>query len=167
MARLTQLLTTEHEELLGMLDACVTRRSGVDRARFDAFRRRALRHIAVEQRVLLPALGRMHKLTDAMRNAMSRDHRALVMLCVPEPNIGFVRDLQELLAWQVSVQESAGGVFKVYDAFVRDEHALDKALAGVPAVEPPAFAAGADVAVAVQRVLKSLGLEELKTRGDP
>ncbi len=156
MARLTDVLLREHRELLAMIAACTPRDGEVDLQAFDRYRLRQLRHVAIEEKVLLPVLAGRASLSPAFQNGLRKDHEAIVVLCVTAPDPDFVHDLQEFISWHQRVEEQPGGLFDLYDQQVGDDRGVDKALAQLPAIALPSFATGAGVSVVVQQTLRQI-----------
>jgi len=158
MARLTDVLQHEHGELLAQLDRCLSPTGELNLRAYEEFRRRQLRHVAIEEKVLLPALARRKKLSAAFQNALHKDHEAIVVLCVTAPNPDFVRDLKELIAWHQKVEEEPNGFYDLFDRHVGDDPQVSEALAHLPPISPPPFASGEEVAQVLRQVLRELGL---------
>ncbi len=158
MARLTNVLQHEHAELIALLDRCVEPSGGVNLRAFDEFRRRQLRHLAIEEKVVMPALARRKKLVPAFQNALRKDHESIVVLCVTSPNPDFVRDLKELIAWHQRVEEQPGGLYDLFDRFVGDDPQVATALAQLPPVALPPLASGKEVAQVLRQLMRELGL---------
>ncbi len=156
MARLTDVLLREHRELLAMITACTRREGEVDLHAFDQYRLRQLRHVAIEEKVLLPALAERTPLGPAFQNGLRKDHETIVVLCVTAPDPDFVHDLQEFIAWHQRVEEQPGGLFELYQRHVGDDRGVDKALAQLPAIALPSFATGAGVSLVVQQTLRQI-----------
>src|SRR5512141_3218831 len=92
-SRLTGLLAREHVDIPALLPGCLLPSGAVDLRRFDEFRRRALRHLAIEELVLLPALARRLGRRPVFQTGLRKDHAAIVALCVPMPNPEWIRNL--------------------------------------------------------------------------
>ncbi len=158
MARLTDVLIHEHQELLALLHRCVSAAGALNLRLYDEFRLRQLRHLAVEEKVLLPMLRERGALPAAFHNGLRKDHEAVVVLCLTAPNPDFVRDLYELLAWHHKVEEEPGGVYQLFDQQVGDDPEVDRALARLPPVTLPPYATGDKVPGLLRQVMRELGV---------
>lgn len=110
-AGITAYLSADHDRLHALLTtACAG--PALDPTAFAAFRAGLLRHIAIEEQVLLPAarraqggepLGRAHDLRI--------DHAALSSLLVPIPDHALVAELVGLLATHNLKEEGPLGIY--------------------------------------------------------
>lgn len=115
-ARITDYLTQDHERLHELLEQA--RRPGSFQADpFASFRGGLLRHIAIEERVLLPAareargglpLSRAHELRV--------EHAALTSLLVPVPDLSLCSEIAELLGRHDRKEEGPEGVYAECEA---------------------------------------------------
>jgi hypothetical protein len=106
-------LTTDHERLAAVLDRSERGRSvEIDRDAFAEFRRGLLRHIAIEEKILLPAASRARggePLPIAAR--LRLDHGALAALLVPTPTPAIVHALRFILARHNALEEGPDGLY--------------------------------------------------------
>src|SRR5512139_2202465 len=97
---ITRCLSDDHARLDGLLSASVARADAFAREPFDAFRAGLLRHIAIEEKILFPAVRETD--ADAATLALLRrlrvDHGALASLLVPTPSRALVSELRIILA---------------------------------------------------------------------
>lgn len=157
-SRLTGQLTREHVELPALLPGCVLPGGAVDLRRFDEFRHRALRHLAIEELVLIPALARRLGHRPMFQNGLRKDHAAIVALCVPTPNPDWVKDLGELLAYHNAVEESPGGFYALLDALkLADDPRVTQAIEALPPLELPPFASGHQLRAQLHAVMRATG----------
>lgn len=119
----TAYFEAEHEELGRLLRRSLPRTGEVDLTYFDAFRRRLLQRIAVEERVLFPALeARGARLL--YRPGLARDHRGLVAICAPTPHREWVDGLWEQLEFHHAVEMGAEGFCVQCDEFLSPDAAV-------------------------------------------
>jgi hypothetical protein len=88
MGRISAVLTAMHDGLRRDLDACLLPGGGVDLERFDRYRHTLLRHISLEEQVLMPALIAARGRPPDFRNGLRKDHAGIAALCVPAPERG-------------------------------------------------------------------------------
>ncbi len=160
MARLTAVLAREHEELLKLLDRCLTADGGVDARLYDEFRTRQLKHLAIEEQVLVRLLRERGGLPSEFQNGIRRDHEAVAVFCVTAPEPDFVHDLRDLLAWHHRVEEGPAGLYPLFDGLDVDDAVLERALAAVTPVPLPPLGRGPAVARLLRQVRRDVGLEE-------
>ncbi len=160
-SRLIEQLTRDHVAIPRMLDRCLLPSGAVDLRRFDEFRRFALRHVMIEERVLMPLLERRLGRAPAFQNAMRKDHEAIAALCVPTPDPEWIGDLRELMTYHNQVEEQPGGFYALFDQHLAaEEKAVEAAFAALPALVLPPLQRGPQVGELLREVLRQLGLAE-------
>ncbi len=132
---LARHLRGEHERLEAHLRAALDDAGRLDRAAFDAFRAGLLRHIAVEEKLLLPALrearrGEHHPLAARLRV----DHAALTSLLVGTPAPELVGEIRSILGPHDELEEAPGGLYDDADATVADPAGLVERMRAYPPV---------------------------------
>jgi len=113
---ITRLLSADHVRLEGLLNAAVAGPAAIDPAAYAEFRRGLLRHIAIEEKVLLPAARAARggqPLPIAAR--LRLDHGAIAALLVPTPTRAIVATLRQVLAGHNPIEEGADGLYAVCD----------------------------------------------------
>ncbi|MCU0701650.1 MAG: hemerythrin domain-containing protein [Myxococcaceae bacterium] len=109
MGRISAVLTAMHDELRRDLDACLLAEGGVDVERFDTYRHALLRHISLEEQVLMPALIAARGRPPDFRNGLRKDHAGIAALCVPMPEREWLENLKDLLDEHYRIEEEPGG----------------------------------------------------------
>jgi len=159
MARgVTWFVRQDHRAISAALERSRSPGGTVDLPAFDEFRRRLLRHIAIEERVLMPALVACLAQPPLFRNGLRKDHAGLAALCVPTPCLEWVQDLGELLAYHHQVEEGAGGFYELLDAHLTDLAAIQAAVARLPVLRLPPFESGRRVRQLLRQVLIETGV---------
>lgn len=105
----------------------VLRRSVADPAAFDgdafaAFRAGLLRHIALEEKFLLPRIRAARggePLPEARR--LRVDHGAIASLLVPSPDAAIVAELRAILGPHNALEEGPGGLYEAADRLLAAE----------------------------------------------
>lgn len=113
-------LCADHERL-GRLLAEARDGGGVDAAAFEAFRAGLLRHIAMEEKVLLPDARRRRGVPLPVASALRRDHGAIASLLVPTPTPALCDELGALLDRHDALEEGPEGLYATCDALAGDE----------------------------------------------
>ncbi|MCC6215848.1 MAG: hemerythrin domain-containing protein [Polyangiaceae bacterium] len=112
MERITDYLVADHERL-GALLAAAGRGSAFEPEPYAEFRAGLLRHIAIEEQILLPAARRARGGAPVERAARLRlEHAAIASLLVPEPNLALCVEVVTLLEPHDALEESPGGVYE-------------------------------------------------------
>ncbi len=106
----------DHARLDGLLRRSVADPAAFDREAFEAFRGGLLRHIALEEKLLLPAAraargGEPLPLARRLRV----DHGAIASLLVPTPDGAIVAELRSVLEPHNAVEEGPGGLYQTCD----------------------------------------------------
>ncbi len=139
--RITDLLREEHDRFEELLGASLADPERFDHEAFAAFRAMLLRHVAIEEKLLLPAARRLRggePLPEAHRIRI--EHGALTSLVVPTPDAALAREIRDLLARHEAREEGDGeegneGVFAKCEALLGEEES--RALAEKARVYPP------------------------------
>jgi hypothetical protein len=114
-----EYLSQDHARLDTLLRQSVARPGEVEKTSYAVFRAGLLRHIGMEEKILLPAARRVRggkPLTIAAQ--LRRDHAALEGLLVPTPTPEIVRAIRELLAKHNALEEGAGGLYETCEELV-------------------------------------------------
>jgi hypothetical protein len=115
---LFELLAADHARLDALLSAALAP-GGIERGSYDAFREGLLRHIAIEEKIVLPAAREARggePLPEARR--LRIDHGAIAALLVPTPTPGIAAELRKILRPHNVVEEGEGGVYAACDALL-------------------------------------------------
>ena len=109
---LTDYLERDHEEIDRLLDRAEGGGHTFDPEAFAQFRARLLRHIAIEEKVLLPAAARARGESLALARRMRIEHGAITTLLVPTPDLALIRELRILLEPHNDWEVEPGGVYE-------------------------------------------------------
>lgn len=110
-----EYLAADHDRLERLLD----RADGggvVAMEPYEQFRRGILRHIGMEERILLPAIAQARggaPSPDAER--LRLDHGAIVALLVPPPDAAIIRTLRHILGPHNAMEEGNQGIYGILD----------------------------------------------------
>jgi len=134
---LTAWFAADHARLDGLLRRSVADPRAFDRGAFEAFRSGLLRHIALEEKFLLPGARKARggePLPVARR--LRVDHGAIASLLVPTPDAQIVAELRSVLEPHNAVEEEPGGLYETCDRLLAPEAAsLLERIGAYPAVK--------------------------------
>lgn len=119
---LTTWFAADHARLDGLLRRSVADPGAFDRDAFEAFRSGLLRHIALEEKFLLPGARKVRggePLPVARR--LRVDHGAIASLLVPTPDAQIVAELRSILEPHNAVEEGPGGLYEACDHLLAPE----------------------------------------------
>jgi hypothetical protein len=158
---LTNLLAGDHARLDGLLRRAMAAGGAVDRAAYAEFRAGLLRHISLEEKILLPAAQRWQGGDPLPLAATLRlDHGALAALLVPTPTPAIVTALRTILAAHNALEEGRGGVYERCEQLAGTEaDALLAQLQAAPAVPVAPYSDGPQVMSVVRRALARAGYD--------
>jgi hypothetical protein len=109
---LHHFFTDDHRRLDDLLNHATANPAAIDTAAYDEFRRGLLKHIGLEEKLLLPAAqqasgGELLPMAAKLR----LDHGALAALTVPPPSTAVIAALRAILSDHDRLEESPGGVY--------------------------------------------------------
>ncbi|THJ11840.1 MAG: hemerythrin domain-containing protein [Nitrospira sp. CG24C] len=158
---ITDFLVKDHGRLEGLLESAVAQVGSVDQGAYDQFRAGLLRHIGMEEKILLPAAQRIRGGEPLPIAAKLRlDHGAIASLLMPPPTAAVIAKIRAVLDVHNTIEEGPGGLYETCDELASSEAAqllakLQAApeLAVLPCSDSPA------VMPAVQRALERAGYD--------
>jgi len=113
---LARFLGSDHERLLERLVAALVGTDAVSIEAFDDFRAGILRHIAVEEKLLIPrASAQLDGGRPALADLLRIDHGAIAALLVPPPTPEIIAELRSILARHDRLEEETGGLYEICD----------------------------------------------------
>jgi hypothetical protein len=116
---LFRFFSADHRRLDALLARATAEPDRIDFAAFGEFRGGILRHIGMEEKVLIPAARRARG-GEALPSAakLRVDHGAIVALLVPTPTSAIAEDLRSLLGPHNRREEEEGGLYDACDEAV-------------------------------------------------
>lgn len=138
MTSFARLLEDDHRRLDALLDQAVADPDTIDREAYDGFRAGLLRHIGIEEKLVMPRLRAEGGDAAALAAVIREEHSAIALLLVPPPTHALVAEIRSLLVQHNPKEEGDDGLYAVADRLLGDElpAALEKAAAYPPV--PPA-----------------------------
>jgi hypothetical protein len=110
--KIYRYLADDHRRLNALLDRAAGDPENIDASAYARFRAGLLKHIGMEEKVLLPAARRQRggePLPVALR--LRLDHGALTALLVPSPTAKVVVAIRAVLEAHNPIEEDPGGVY--------------------------------------------------------
>lgn len=119
---ISRFLADDHVRLDGLLRRAVVDPVHIDRTAYAEFRAGQLKHISMEEKILLPAAKRANDgepLPIAAK--LRRDHAAIAALLVPTPTPAIVATLRTILNDHNAIEEDPGGLYGTCDEILAAE----------------------------------------------
>ena len=158
---LRSFLTEDHQRLDALLQAALRDHSQVDVAAYDRFRAGLLRHIGMEEKILLPAAQRLRGgIPLPMAAKLHLDHAALASLLMPTPTASIIARVRAILADHNALEEGPDGLYELCDDLCRSEsdHLLSR-LRASPTVQTMPHSDSPAVMTTVHRTLERAGYD--------
>lgn len=115
MNSLRRYLENDHRDIDSLLAQSVSG-GRLNREGFEVMRGRLLRHIGIEEKIVLPAAREANGgVPLAFARTVRVEHGAIATLLVPSPDVQLVTELQQLLAQHDALEEREDGVYDVCD----------------------------------------------------
>jgi hypothetical protein len=156
MRPLQKYLQEDHQRLDALLAAAVAG-AEMNRATFEGFRACLLRHIGMEEKILLPAARRLRAGQPLpVARQLRLDHGALAALLVPTPTREIIDRIRALLAAHNPLEEDPGGLYETCDELAAgDVEPLLQRLKAAPEVPMAAHYDGASAFEGIERSLRA------------
>ena len=158
---ITDFLVKDHGRLEGLLQSAVAQVSAVNQGTYDQFRAGLLRHIGMEEKILLPAAQRLRSGEPLPIAAKLRlDHGAIAALLMPPPTVAVIAKIRAVLEVHNTIEEGPGGLYETCDELASSEAAqLLAKLQAAPELPVLPCSDSPAVMPAVQRALERAGYD--------
>jgi len=156
-----EYLTRDHCRIEHLLTRATSEPGNIDREVFAEFRGGLLKHIGMEEKVLLPAIQVLRQ-GEALPIApqLRLQHGAIAALLVPSPRPDVINALRVVLAKHNAIEEGADGVYAECDRIVGSEAAaLLRRLHAAAEVPAAAHVDGDKVEASARRALTRAGFD--------
>jgi hypothetical protein len=162
-----QMLAADHARLDALLERATADLARIDPAPYGTFRRGLLKHIAMEEKILLPAAQRLNgKEPLAIASRLRLEHGALAALLVPTPTPRVIAALKAVLATHNALEEGADGLYETCDRLAAEgAEEIVIQLRNAPEVPAAPFNDSPKVMPAARRALARAGYEGLLPEG--
>lgn len=158
---LYEYLSNDHDRLDGLLRRAMEDLAVIDMESFAAFRKGLLRHIAMEEKIVFPAIeksqgGKRTVLTERLH----LDHGALVALMVPPPSASIVSMICSILEPHNTLEEQEGGLYDIFQQLAGSEtERLSEQLRAAPEVPVLPYNDRPGILDATRRAVERAGYE--------
>ncbi len=154
-------LERDHARLDQLLARAARNPGDTDMEAYSEFRRGLLKHIGMEEKILLPAIQRRRTGEPlALASRLRLDHGAIAALLVPTPRNAVLRALTTVLAIHNRVEEGPDGVYAECDRIADAEaEALVSCLRAAPEVPAAAHVDSPRVESSARRALARAGFD--------
>lgn len=151
---ISAFLASDHDRL----DALLKGEGG-----YEEFRRGLLKHVGMEEMILLPAVKRLTGAPAALASKIRLDHGALTALLVPTPTPQILRAIEAILVPHNELEERDGGLYAAcQDSLGAEAATVLEALKRARDIPPAAHADGPHVQGVIRRALDAAGYRELR-----
>ena len=118
----TDFLTEDHRRLEKVLQQAVAHADQVNQEAYAQFRAGLLRHIGMEEKILLPAAQRLRDGEPLLIASRLRlDHGALATLLIPTPTAAVIATIRSILEEHNILEEGPGGLYEICDKLAGSE----------------------------------------------
>jgi hypothetical protein len=157
---LHSLLAAEHRHLEKVFREATADPERIDREKYARFRSSLLRHIAAEEKILIPAAKAASAAILPLARKIRRQHGAITALLAPPPAPTIVRALHAILESHDGLEEMGGGLYDVCESLVagRSSEVLER-LRAAPEVPVSPQAEEPEVIDSVRRILARAGYD--------
>jgi hypothetical protein len=109
--KIHQYLADDHRRLDALLERAMADPENIDAAAYAGFRAGLLKHIGMEEKVLLPAAQKAGGAPLPLAARLRLDHGALAALLVPSPTKAIVAAVRAILERHNPIEEGEGGIY--------------------------------------------------------
>jgi hypothetical protein len=119
---LYQYMSDDHDRLNGLMERAVAIAGVIDMEAYSEFRKGLLRHISMEEKIVLPAIATWQGgQKAAVAERLRLDHGAIVSLLVPPPTSSIILTMRSILAVHNELEEEKGGFYELFDRLAGSE----------------------------------------------
>lgn len=158
---ITHFLAEDHRRLEQLLQTTLASADHVAQGTYDRFRAGLLRHIGMEEKILLPAAQRWNEGRPLSIAAKLRlDHGAIAALLMPAPTAGIIAALNAILGQHNVIEEGPEGLYNMCDTWADPE--IERVMAklhAAPEIAVLPHSNSPSVLDAVRRAVKRAGYE--------
>jgi hypothetical protein len=157
---LHSFLAAEHRELEGAFREATAEPATIDGEKYARFRSGLLKHIAAEEKILIPAAKTASAAIVPVARRIRTQHGAITALLAPPPSPTIVRALHAILESHDALEEMQGGLYDLCESIVgaRSNEILTR-LRAAPDVPVSPHSHEPEVIDSVRRILARAGYD--------
>ena len=157
---LHSFLAAEHRDLEQAFREATADPGRIDREKYARFRSGLLKHIAAEEKILIPAAKAVSAAILPLARKIRTQHGAITALLAPPPAPTIVRALRAILESHDALEEMGSGLYELCESLVagRSTEILER-LRAAPEVPVSRHAAEPQVIDSVRRILARAGYD--------
>ena len=160
MSGIADFLAQDHDRLDALFAKARANEARIDMESYEAFRRGLLKHVGMEELILIPAARRLSGAAVALAQRTRLDHGALTSLLIPTPTAKLLSVLRAILEPHNLMEEANGGLYAQCErALGAEAPSILARLQAAPDIPPAAHADGPHVDASIRRALKAAGYE--------
>jgi hypothetical protein len=159
LGKIYQYMADDHARLDALVDRAAARPDAIETSVYAEFRAGLLKHIAMEEKILLPAAQRARGGTSLpIAPKLRLDHGALAALLVPTPTASIIAAIRAVLEAHNPIEEGLGGLYEQCEELAgpQADQILDT-LRNAPEVRVNPHNDGPNVIEATRRALEKAG----------
>ena len=119
---LYEYLSGDHDRLDALLERAVAKAEVIDMGAYSEFRKGLLRHISMEEKIVLPAIAKWQGgKKAAIAERLRLDHGAIVSLLVPPPNPSIILTLRSIFVVHNPLEEQEGSLYRLFETLAGAE----------------------------------------------
>jgi hypothetical protein len=131
-----------------------------DLASYEAFRRGLLKHVGMEEMILLPAVKRLRGRPAALAEKIRLEHGALTGLLIPRPAAALLGALRTILVPHNVLEEKDGGLYaECEEALGASAPSVLEQLRAAPDIPPAAHVDSPQVFDSLRRAIAAAGYD--------
>ncbi len=154
------LLAAEHRDLEQAFRKATADSERIDKEKYARFRSGLLKHIAAEEKILIPAAKAASAAILPLTRKIRTQHGAITALLAPPPSPTIIRALRTILESHDALEEMTDGLYALCENLVagRSEEILER-LRAAPEVPVSPHAQDPEVIDSVRRILARAGYD--------
>ena len=119
---LYQFLSDDHDRLDALLERSVAKPGVIDMEPYSEFRKGLLRHISMEEKIVLPAIAKWQDgKKPAIAERLHLDHGVIVSLLAPPPTPSIILTIRSILEVHNALEEQEGGLYQLLEELAGPE----------------------------------------------
>lgn len=160
MSGVAEFLARDHDRLDALFEKSRADGGRIDLDSYEAFRRGLLKHVGMEELILLPSALRLTGAAVPLAKRTRLDHAALTSLLIPTPTAEILTVLHAVLEPHNRMEEEGDGLYAQCErALGTEASAVLARLRAAPDIPPAGHVDDPRVADSIRRALAAAGYE--------